>query len=114
MTTPTLDTFTAAYIECALWSTCDMPPEATVDDIAPETLARMVADCREFQEIHIDDILPNLELAGHDFWLTREGHGAGFWDGDWTDAVGKRLTAASKAYGSFNLYVGDDGKVHGS
>lgn len=23
------------------------------------------------------------ERIGHDFWLTRNGHGAGFWDGDW-------------------------------
>lgn len=24
-------------------------------------------------------------MAGHDLWLTRNGHGAGFWDGDWRD-----------------------------
>jgi len=44
--------------------------------------------------------------------MTRNGHGAGFWDGDWPDD-GDRLTKASEAYGTFDLYVGDDGEIHG-
>jgi hypothetical protein len=48
--------------------------------------------------------------GGHDFWLTRNGHGAGFWDGDWPEEVGKRLTEASKKYGEVYLYV-QDGKI---
>ena len=47
-------------------------------------------------------------------WLTRNGHGAGFWDGDWPEPVASRLTKSAKRFGSFDLYVGDDGKVHGS
>lgn len=39
------------------------------------------------------------EKAGHDFWLTRSGHGAGFWDRGLGE-LGERLTKASKAYGS--------------
>lgn len=49
--------------------------------------------------------------AGHDFWLTRNGHGAGFWDRDLGD-VGDKLSEASKAAGEVDLYVGDDGKVY--
>jgi len=48
----------------------------------------------------------------HDFWLTRNGHGAGFWDGDWDDETGKRLTTISKKYVEIDLYVGDDGKIY--
>jgi len=59
------------------------------------------------------DIAGECDRAGHDFWLTRNGHGAGFWDGDWPDDAGGRLTEASKKYGEFNLYVGDDGLIHG-
>ncbi len=52
--------------------------------------------------------------AGHDFWLTRSGHGAGFWDRGLTGGLGERLTEASKAYGSpddHNPYDNGDGTV---
>jgi hypothetical protein len=45
----------------------------------------------------------NFEQAGTDFCFTRNGEGAGFWDGDWSD--GDSLTAVSKPFGTFNLVV---------
>lgn len=39
------------------------------------------------------------ELFGHDFYLTREGHGAGFWDRGLGE-LGDYLTKIAKAYGS--------------
>lgn len=59
---------------------------------------------------------PNWEGTGHDFWLTRNGHGCGFWDrNDCLPAdAGQRLTAASEKCGEYYLYVGDDGIVYGS
>lgn len=47
----------------------------------------------------------------HDFWLTRCGHGCGFWDGDYGH-IGDRLTEAAKKFGNVDLYVGDDGKIY--
>ena len=116
-----LDDFTRAYIECALWSTDDESTEQggepldenyTVEDIARETLARMAADCQAFQEKHGELIGGETERAGHEFWLTRNGHGAGFWDGDWEEPAAKTLTDAAHAFGEFDLYVGDDGKIY--
>jgi len=125
-----LDEFTLAYIECALWSTNDESTPAggepldtnyAVDSLTPETLESIAADCKRFQEENADDIAAGpdhpeytaaAERAGHDFWLTRNGHGAGFWDGDWGDELGERLTAACKKYGEVNLYVGDDGLIY--
>lgn len=49
--------------------------------------------------------------AMHDFALTRNGHGAGFWDRGLGD-VGDELTANAKAYGSTDLYLGDDGLLY--
>lgn len=49
---------------------------------------------------------------GHDFWLTRAGHGAGFWDGDLPEELGERLTQASKAAGNREPYIGDDGLIY--
>ena len=53
----------------------------------------------------------NPESCGHDFVLTRNGHGAGFWDGGWGDK-GDRLTASCKPYGDASLYIGDDGALY--
>ena len=111
-----MDSFTTSYIEAALWSSMDESDEQGgeplddnygPDDIAEETLASIMDDCKAFQRDHADDIGGELERAGHDFWLTRNGHGAGFWDGDWEDNIGQRLTEASDVYGSVDLYVGD-------
>jgi hypothetical protein len=124
---PDLDEFTRAYIEAALWSTNDdddKPLDANYDpdDIAPDTLATIIADCRRFQADNAADLAlaykryPQKEWspeaqAGHDFWLTRNGHGTGFWDRG-IGKVGDQLTDASRKCGEVNLYVGDNGKIH--
>jgi hypothetical protein len=112
--------FFQSYCETALWSSTgddDKPLDEShgVDDIAPETLKQMRKDCQAFvretkADLHASGL--GAGRAGHDFWLTRNRHGAGFWD-EGLGAVGKRLTDAAHAYGSFDLYVGDDGKIHG-
>lgn len=126
-----LKLFTNAYIESALWSSMDdddVPLDRNygVEDIALETLVRMQADCRAFVEANEDAIVaaidsgqvrcgPDFEEyghAGHDFWLTRNGHGAGFWDGDWPEPWADLLDKAAKAAGECDLYVGDDGRIY--
>jgi hypothetical protein len=57
----------------------------------------------------------SMEYAGHDFWLTRNGHGAGYWSRDYEDgaeAVGERLAACARRFGESDLYVGDDGQLY--
>ena len=51
------------------------------------------------------------DCAGHDFWLTRCGHGAGFWDRG-VGETGERLTKAAEKFGNVDLCVGDDGKIY--
>jgi hypothetical protein len=118
-----LDDFTRSYIETALWSTNDESDESGgvpldqnygIDDIDLGTLAQMIEDAKAFQADEAADLAASGlsdERSGHDFWLTRERHGAGYWD-EGIGAVGDRLTEAAHAYGSFYLYVGDDGKIH--
>lgn len=57
------------------------------------------------------DMPGNFEQAGTDFCFTRNGEGAGFWDGDWSN--GGSLTEIAKPFGSFNLVVcrDDDGDL---
>jgi len=112
-----LDIFTTQYIVTALWSSTDdngipLDTDYSTQDISTECLEQMKADCAKFQADNWNDIVDDPGRAGHDFWLTRNGHGAGFWDGDWPKEVGERLTKASKAYGEVDLYVGDDGLIY--
>ena len=120
-----LNSFARAYVECALWSTNDNSTESgghPLDknygpkDIAPETLARMAEDCRQFQEDNAADLTESGlsdERAGHDFWLNRNGHGSGFWD-EGNDDSFRRLSDASHVWGTFDLYLGDDGQIYGN
>lgn len=114
--------FLKHYIAAALWSSND---ESTPsggepfdknygpEDIHPDTLAKMAADCEKFQSENAADLLHHDIPAGaHDFWLTRNSHGSGYWDGDWPEGVSERLTDAAHAFGGVDLYIGDDGKIH--
>lgn len=120
-----------AYIECALWSTTDNSNEQGGDplddnydetDLDPDTYAEMLEDCASFlnNASELLEMAPYIlrtpytaEQAGHDFWLTRNGHGAGFWDRGLGD-IGDRLSDIARTYGSYDLYVTDDGKVAGN
>lgn len=154
-----LDDFTQAYIEALFWienepSTItsdrvtargavrkawakrveegqqkDVPGDYGVSDLAPETFARIVADCKQFQELYADLLTRAYETesdkaytessAGHDFYLTRNGHGAGFWDrglgdvGDeLSDCCGWKSRDKAHPFPELDVYVGDDGKVY--
>lgn len=47
--------------------------------------------------------------VGHDLWLTRNRHGAGFWDGDYPKALGLELTAYAHTLGERNVYRNESG-----
>ena len=133
---------TDTYLETALW-TCwiRLPREKNdtgkhfnadycVEDFTKESDDAALADCTKFIELLRDAVLPddvdfdNLydaaeslqgnERIGHNFWLTRSGHGAGFWDGDYADygdRICEVLYAGFGRYSEFNLYVSGDGQV---
>ncbi|WP_027684313.1 hypothetical protein [Rhizobium leguminosarum] len=107
--------FLHAYIETALWSSTgdDGEPLDSVDhQLAEETVVQMEKDCLAFWCANAEHIEDEPRKAGHDFWLTRCGHGAGFWDGDWPEPDASILDSAAKAFGNVDLYVGDDGQIY--
>lgn len=138
-----LDDFTQAYIEAMFW-TSEAPGvtteewQATEDhnegsipgdvgfcDLAPVAYAAIVADCEEFQAkaaallalAYEGDY--NEAQAGHDFWLTRNHHGAGFWDRtalklEGADGVtlDDALTNLAHKFGESDCSLGDDDKVY--
>lgn len=85
-------------------------------DLAPEALARIIADCVSFAysaRPWFGD-KATMEQIGHDFLLTRNGHGAGFWDRGtlYPEGFGDILTGRAKAYGELTPYLGDDGRIY--
>lgn len=115
------------YIECALWSETDndgQPLDSETDTRQPYTrdsiddasYGRMRADVVCFVTnvtLRCPDVLNGIDpgQVGHDFWLTRNGHGAGFWDrglaerGDW-------LTQQCRTFGEAHLTETDDGTLY--
>lgn len=115
----------AAYETCALWSSTNddgEPLDSEPREFAPETAARMLHDCGRFMldnwRLFRDACEPagyTADRLGHDLWLTRNGHGAGFWDRDELPQHARdELTAAAGSLGTADLYLGDDGEVHQS
>ena len=123
--------FIEGYLTAALWSSTDtIYPEGDngLESVDGETVnlddfewsdgeaEKLHGECRDFIAANAADLLAYaearshaleydaFECAGHDFWLTRNGHGAGFWDRGLGE-LGQRLTDASKVYGGIDLYL---------
>lgn len=107
------DVATRAYLACALWT--ENLDEYTIDDFSADALddaAYVIATFAEnAAEADIDLTEYDAGQVGHDLWLTRNGHGTGFWDNgrgyDRADAV--TLTAMAELMGSVYLFQGQDG-----
>ncbi len=115
-----LNEFVQSYLVTMLWSSYDLTDNDDncepldenygIDDISDELKKESIDDCKDFLT-QADDMIDDYGSAGHDFWLTRNGHGAGFWDGDYPEH-GDKLTEISKIYGGSDPYSGDDGKIY--
>ena len=113
------DAFHAGYIETLLWSSVILDESHAEDwPESPELVEQTRAECLDFWREHYSDLEQAIgqdgysaEHAGHDFALTRNGHGAGFWDRGLGE-VGERLTEHAHAFGSADLYLGDDGWLY--
>lgn len=116
-----LAAFTHGYISTALddlaaFSGEEMQPgDYEAADFGIGTREKMEEDCRKFFEDNYDILKSlygtRLSSHGYDFWLTRNGHGAGFWDRGYGEA-GDKLSKAADAFGVCDLYVGDDGLLY--
>ncbi|GAA2812916.1 hypothetical protein [Saccharopolyspora taberi] len=118
------------YAECLLWQayyvdyhdvdcnrtececgTTPMDEDFTTEDFHEDLWDKIKEDCKDF----FDSNWPDLggidpQQAGHDFMLTRQGHGTGFWDRGLGDK-GDRLTKSAKVYGEHNIEA-EDGFIY--
>lgn len=110
-----IDRVIAGYLACALWASADEDGEPLddayrVEDFSIAARAQARDDCADFlslcerEGLDVSSIPP--ERFGHDFWLTRNGHGAGFWDRG-LGALGDTLTTWAKAAGTRDVIETD-------
>lgn len=120
-----MESFFQGYVTCALWSSTDNRDDSGgepldenfgPEDILPKTLARMKSDCEAFREANAENlaVVESHEdgrpegHCGHDFWLSRNGHGTGFFDRYYGHDARLRkayreLQDAARACGEFNI-----------
>ena len=130
-TNPTL----AALVGTILWVECDdsgspLDTKYSISDFDEKSLEKLYSDYQQFistveklitEEIGeswecIDDFYdlmqPIENQTEHDYILTRNYHGAGFWDGDWNSRISRILTDAAHSQGEITAYVGEDQKIY--
>lgn len=131
--------FVKAYKWAMLWANCyaedpenpghavalaermDLDPD--ISDFTSAAGILMEEECEDFLNYQtnsgtVGDLVQNLhesgvyswDRAGHDFALTRNGHGAGYWDRGLGDA-GDILTEAAHTYGEAWCWLDDDGVI---
>lgn len=132
-----IDTITKHYLIALLWTMpgddeCENPGDAiALCDLPQETIEEAKQDVIEFVNTcgalfdqamqcydgygrHPDAC--SAEAAfGHDFALTRNRHGSGFWDQEHEGLpriLGEALTRVCKWFQARNLYIGDNGRVY--
>lgn len=117
--------FLLAYLACAEWAGLDDEDQAALqaDDEADYVVRKQLAWAFEDVELAIRDCTRFLQRAGdlitergakragHDFFLTRNGHGAGFWDGDWP-INGDKLTEIAQSFPNVCVFYLTD--THGA
>lgn len=109
-----LDEFVSGYLACAEWLIPENDDGDTpcADGFAPSAVEKAKVDCAEFIK-RAGGLYTNAVdaygagRAGHDFWLTRNGHGAGFWDRG-LGKLGDDLTTIANTFSEVNPFVNDD------
>lgn len=116
--------FLHGYMECALWSSSDeqenpLDDNYSYQDISAELRVKMEHDCARFVKDNHETLERFTDLTGrdfashgHDLWLTRNGHGAGYWDRYLevdgrqraiTKIVGDELSERARELGAFEI-----------
>jgi hypothetical protein len=112
--------FHAAYLEAIRFTDCGPDyPWMQNAVFAPQAKAAAESECRAFFEANHASLIEaagmpgySYAAAGHDFWLTRNRHGTGFWDSLLPQGLRDGFTDLAHACGETATYLGDDGRIH--
>jgi hypothetical protein len=108
------------YLLTALWTADDESDrnsfqDKSVYDFSNEAKKQAKEEIEWFIDITGDAIIrSNISdgSIGHYLWLTRNGHGSGFWDNNYRKEDEDELCYLSEILGECLIYTGDDGKIY--
>lgn len=113
--------FRNAYIEAIIFTGARTDdPDATDNryDISDDMLSQQAAKIIDRETETFYNLFSHMweghmtdEQAGHDFWLTRNRHGTGFWDRG-NGKLGEYLTKGAHNFPEQSLYLDDTGTLH--
>jgi hypothetical protein len=118
-----MSTYIAAVIDGYLsamdWTECGPDAEDAIREgsFSPELSAAAHEDVTDFLDA-VAGVLQPLDLnpsqIGCDFWLTRNGHGTGFWDRPeiYGELTAEALSDTARSFGEISVYAGDDGLLY--
>lgn len=109
------------YLKCALWSSNDEDGVSLdseqyktyeLDDYIRLSSVKDILKFMSKAQNYLND-KATLDQVGHDFWLTRNGHGTGFWDRPevYGEEQAAKLTELAKTFIEVNLYP-ENGKIY--
>lgn len=104
------------YLAAALWTVDDTDEEfegKTIDDISDRSKEKAKIEIEWFVKSagkYLDKL--SDDLIGHDLWLTRNGHGTGFWDRGYNEKIEDLLVHLCEILGNADIYIGNDNKVY--
>jgi len=122
-----VDDFTHGYLKCVEWllpeetdkrgEVIGPVPHDRMTGFSRDAVRKAVRDCKMFQHDNAADLVTfcdvtnrDMDSAGQDFFLTRNHHGAGFWDRG-AGEIGKRLSDAAHGYGETYEYLTRRGRL---
>lgn len=109
-----IDDFILSYIGCAKELASDEFDGTDFISWGECTLEEMEKDAELFYKNNkelMEQTDADYNQHGYDFWLTRNGHGVGFWDRGYGE-VGEKLTENANKFAECYIYLGDDGKAY--
>lgn len=110
------------YINTALWISTDdddsyLDENYSIEDLSDDALRALEMLYDKFWDDNSELLERALDHASDDridhiLWLTHNGHGVSFLDGDFPCELGTQLEKAASELPQITLYVGDDKKVY--
>ena len=111
-----IDVILDSYLETALWTEEDMLGEEnnfSIYDFSEEDRNESRKQIKWFVDTAKSSLNGLSDTAiGHDIWLSRNGHGSGFWDRDIPKHDSDFLMELCHQLGTVNIYVGDNGNLY--
>jgi hypothetical protein len=115
-----IDNIVDSYLHAAFWTEEEQIKDNNDDldlsstDFSEKSIEESKNDIIMFME-KAGQYLNNIsdDLIGHNFWLTRNHHGAGFWDmKELDEEIGEIVTKICHEFKEKYVYLGDDGKLY--